>query len=68
MGHLILILAASAASGAVWHRWSVRRHPYAPCRRCGRSGRNAGSNGRRWGSCRLCGGSGKRLRWGARPT
>ena len=39
--------------------------PNAPCTLCKGSGRNAGSSSRRWGSCRRCGGSGKRLRFGA---
>ena len=48
---------------AVISRW---RWPIARCRSCRGSGRNAGSNSDRWGICRRCGGSGKRIRVGAR--
>lgn len=62
---LLLIAVASVAYGS-W-RVSLRLHPYAPCRRCsGNRGRNWGSTGSRWGNCPRCGGSGRRMRWGAR--
>jgi hypothetical protein len=40
--------------------------PFGPCTRCDGTGKNTGSNGRRWGICGRCKGSGKRLRSGAR--
>ena len=41
--------------------------PHGPCLSCiGHRGRNRGSNGRRWGRCKRCKGSGERLRWGYR--
>jgi hypothetical protein len=63
------VLVFAVVVAIVWAGWraSVRRYPYAPCRRCGgRRGRNAGSSAHRWGNCAVCGGSGKRLRWGAK--
>jgi hypothetical protein len=63
---VLIIIAAAVIAYGRW-RLSLRRHPYAPCRWCvGRSGRNPGSNRERWGKCRKCGGTGKRLRLGAR--
>lgn len=51
---------------AVWVIRSIA-HPYGPCRACvGRRGRNAGSTRAAWGRCARCGGSGERLRLGAR--
>jgi len=50
-----------------WWRLSLSLWPYAPCWWCKRRrGQNRGSNRRRWGTCRRCGGSGKRRRFGAR--
>lgn len=66
---LVLVLAAVAVAG--WYGWrrSLRKWPYAPCKACqGRAGRNEGSNRDRWGACRVCGGSGRRLRRGARAA
>jgi hypothetical protein len=41
--------------------------PYGPCFGCiGHPGKNRGSNGRRWGRCKRCRGSGERIRWGYR--
>ena len=41
--------------------------PYGPCLSClGHRGKNRGSNGRRWGRCKRCRGSGEQLRWGYR--
>lgn len=40
--------------------------PYTRCRWCSGSGNNTGSNQRRWGNCRRCGGSGARRRFGAK--
>jgi hypothetical protein len=60
---ILAIIAAAAAAG--WYI-SLRRHPYAPCRWCRGTSRNAGSTRKRWGACPRCGGTGRRLRWGAR--
>jgi hypothetical protein len=46
----------------------VRLWPFGPCGKCGGSGKNIGSNGRRWGKCRRCKGSGTRQRLGSRPV
>ena len=46
---------------------SCRWWPYGPCLGCiGHPGRNHGSNSRRWGNCKRCKGTGKRIRLGAR--
>ena len=42
--------------------------PFAPCRKCGGSGRNRGSDGKRHGECRRCKTSGRRIRIGARTV
>lgn len=59
-----LVLVGIPAAGAYY--LSLRMWPYTRCRRCDGGGRNAGSNRNRWGPCRSCGGSGKRLRLGAK--
>jgi hypothetical protein len=64
MTALIIILVLLGALG--YWRVSLRLWPNAACRKCNRGGKNAGSNSKRWGSCRKCGGSGKRTRVGAR--
>jgi hypothetical protein len=45
---------------------SIFLWPYARCRSCRGSSTNIGSSHRRWGVCGRCGGSGKRVRLGAR--
>jgi hypothetical protein len=40
--------------------------PFKPCGACGSSGRNKGSTRRRFGTCRRCGGSRQRQRFGSR--
>lgn len=45
---------------------SCRVWPNARCRPCSGTGRGAGSNRKRWNNCGTCGGSGRRLRLGAR--
>lgn len=40
--------------------------PYARCRACRGSQTSHGSNRTRWGLCSRCGGSGERVRFGAR--
>lgn len=42
--------------------------PFAPCGKCEGSGRNPGSNGKRFGQCRRCKGAGRRIRIGARTV
>lgn len=59
----LIILAIVALLG---YYVSLRRWPERKCRRCAGGGRNAGSNGRRFGRCKRCGGSGRELRLGAR--
>ena len=62
MGELILLgLGAIGAYAGSLYLW-----PYRPCMRCGGSGRNKGSNSKRFGECRRCGGSGRRRRIGAK--
>jgi hypothetical protein len=47
--------------------FSCRFWPYGPCFGCvGHGGRNRGSNSRRWGTCKRCRGTGRRIRLGAR--
>jgi DnaJ-class molecular chaperone len=63
---LLGLAAAGAVAFGCW--WvSLRWWPYTACWKCSGTGKNTGSNRQRWGDCRKCGGSGKRLRWGARP-
>lgn len=64
MTAFIIIIVLLGALG--YWRLSLYLWPTAACRRCSRSGKNPGSNSDRWGSCRKCGGSGKRNRYGAR--
>ena len=53
----------------VWWLLSLAWHPYAACGRCkDRRGKNLGSKATRWGDCGKCGGSGKRIRTGARQV
>ena len=68
---LAIILVLAAAGGYVLWRLSLRAHPYARCLWCrDRRGRNRGSGrkvlGEVWGNCKHCGGSGRRLRLGAK--
>lgn len=60
-----LIAAIIAAIAGRW-LWHVLFHPFAPCRRCGGTGKNGGSTGRRWGRCWRCAGSGNRQVMGSR--
>jgi DnaJ-class molecular chaperone len=61
MASLILLIACTAVAWVI----GLLLWPYAACRSCGGSGKNAGSNRGRWGTCRKCKGSGRRLRTGA---
>lgn len=63
LGATLAILLACAAvylgSCLIWE--------YAPCMAChGRRGRSPGSNHRRHGRCKVCKGTGERLRFGTR--
>lgn len=54
----VILAALYVASLKIW--------PFTSCGWCSGGGRNAGSNRKRWGNCRHCGGTGRRLRFGAR--
>lgn len=60
---LVIALGALACWVASLYLW-----PFAPCRKCEGSGRNRGSDGKRYGQCRRCEGSGRRTRFGARAV
>lgn len=57
-GHELVALLIAGFAGR-W-AWQALFHPFAPCRRCDGSGKNPGSNGKRWGRCWRCSGSGTR--------
>ncbi|HVB45262.1 MAG TPA: hypothetical protein VNF47_21510 [Streptosporangiaceae bacterium] len=63
MTWLVVLLVAGYAGWWVLSRWLW---PFTACWRCQGGRRNPGSNARRWGKCRACGGSGERMRFGAR--
>jgi hypothetical protein len=54
-----LVLAARYVIHCAW--W-----PWAPCRRCGRSGVRWAPSGKAFRQCRRCKGSGRRVRLGRR--
>jgi hypothetical protein len=54
----LLLLAAYAAHSVFW--------PHAKCRWCKGRKRSRSPSGRAWRNCSHCGGSGERLRVGAR--
>lgn len=58
---VLLALAALAA-------WllSLYVHPFTRCGRCGGSGLNKGSSGKRYGLCKACGGSRRKQRFFSR--
>jgi hypothetical protein len=61
------LFALMAGVAVVWWLMRLQFHPRGPCWACrGRRGRNWGSDETQWGWCRVCGGSGERLRLGAR--
>jgi hypothetical protein len=62
------VLLPAAAVLAVAAGWAVdvAVNPRAPCRLCGGDGHHWLSRDKAWGDCRACGGTGKRLRMGAR--
>lgn len=45
---------------------SLYVHPFTSCGRCNGSGLNRGSNGKRYGMCKRCGGSRRKQRVGSR--
>jgi DnaJ-class molecular chaperone len=61
---MIVALCIVAVVLAGW-QVSLRIHPFARCRTCEGTGLNPGSKGRRFGLCRTCGGSRRRVRLGA---
>jgi hypothetical protein len=61
MGTVLVIAAVMAVSYYI----SLRVWPMRNCARCQGSGRNAGSTAKRYGRCRKCGGTGRRMRPGA---
>jgi hypothetical protein len=62
--YLFLILLAAAAV------WVVRCYfwPFAPCRRCAGKGTNPGSNRKRFGECKSCGGTRRRQVLGSKTV
>jgi len=73
----VLVLAGAARAGSVgWfgvglalaaaNIISLYFWPFAPCLKCKGTGRNTGSNRKRYGECRRCKGTGRRQRAGAR--
>ena len=61
MIQLILVGFIAALAWCV----SLLRWPFRPCLRCGGTGTNRGSNRKRWGVCKRCGGSKQVRRFGA---
>jgi hypothetical protein len=63
---VILFLVAVGALAC----WAVSLYfwPFGPCGKCKGTGRNAGSNAKRFGNCGRCGGSGRRQRFGSRTV
>jgi hypothetical protein len=59
-------LALVAVLAVVAYGFSLWRHPYRPCWRC--HGSKGHEDTTAWtgtfGRCRICGGSGRRIRWG----
>jgi hypothetical protein len=61
----VILLGLAVAAGWVG---SLYIWPFRNCGRCHGSGKNAGSNRRRFGHCSRCGGSGRRRRAGAKAV
>src|SRR5204863_364413 len=59
-------LVLTAITYLIGYYLSLRIWPDTACRKCGGSGRNAGSNEKRWGYCRKCKRSGRQWRLGVR--
>jgi hypothetical protein len=60
-GWFLVGLAIAAANAVSLYLW-----PFAPCAKCHGTGRNQGSNRKRFGECRRCKGTGRRERAGAK--
>jgi hypothetical protein len=58
-----LVLAVVIAV-AIW-LGSLYVHPFTSCGKCGGTGLNKGSSGKRFGMCKACGGSRRRQRSGS---
>lgn len=58
---VLLVLIGIALYAGSLYLW-----PFRPCMRCGGSGRNQGSNRKRFGECRRCKGTGRKRRLGAK--
>ena len=67
MNDFLTLLLVALILG-IWRAITLYMWPYAPCRKCEGSGRNAGSDGKRFGQCRRCRGAGRRIRFGARTV
>jgi hypothetical protein len=61
-----LVLFSVAAVWVVYQVVAAKVWPFARCRSCDGLGRNGGSSGKRWGTCRKCSGSGRRQRLAVR--
>jgi hypothetical protein len=61
VGWFLIGLAIGAGNVISLYFW-----PFAPCWSCKGTGRNQGSNRKRYGECRRCKGTGRRQRLGAR--
>jgi DnaJ-class molecular chaperone len=59
---LIALLAVLGYVGSLY-LW-----PFRPCGRCKGTSRNPGSNKKRFGQCRRCGGAGRKRRIGAKTV
>ncbi len=62
------IIAGCIAALIAGYVFSLYVWPWAPCRWCGGTGRNAGSNSRRHGDCRFCNRTGRRQRLGSKAV
>jgi hypothetical protein len=61
VGWFLISLAAAVVNVGSLYLW-----PLGPCLKCKGTGRNQGSNRKRFGECRRCNGTGRRQRTGAR--
>lgn len=59
---VILVVLIGALAWLV----SLYIHPFTQCGRCSGTGLNKGSTGKRWGTCKACGGSRRKQRLGSR--
>ena len=60
------VLILVALLGLLVWAVSLYVYPFTSCGRCQGSGLNKGSTGKRWGTCRACGGSRRKQRFGSR--